>query len=206
LGFTPAETDALAKLIPNAPNFSLTVKEAVEQIADVGKLYRTDERYKQLLDYAMALEGLSRHTGVHAAGVVIAPGPVDEYVPVCTQSSKGAGANGEEQVIVSQYDMNCLEHAGMLKMDFLGLTTLTVIHDALAGIAQRTGAPLDIGSIPLDDEKTYQMLRAGRTVGVFQFESALATDLLRGMRCDRFDDLVAANALMRPGPLDAGTH
>ena len=81
LGFTPAETDALAKLIPNAPNFSLTVKEAVEQIADVGKLYRTDERYKQLLDYAMALEGLSRHTGVHAAGVVIAPGPVDDYVP-----------------------------------------------------------------------------------------------------------------------------
>jgi DNA polymerase-3 subunit alpha len=206
LGFTPAETDALAKLIPNAPNFSLTVKEAVEQISDVGKLYRTDERYKQLLDYAMALEGLSRHTGVHAAGVVIAPGPVDEYVPVCTQSSKGAGANGEEQVIVSQYDMNCLEHAGMLKMDFLGLTTLTVIHDALVAIEQRTGKPLDIDRIRLDDDKTYQMLRAGRTVGVFQFESALATDLLRGMRCDRFDDIVAANALMRPGPLDAGMH
>src|SRR4029077_9865892 len=103
--FTPAETDSLAKLVPNQPNYSLTVKEAVEQIADVGKLYRGDERYKQLLDYAMALEGLSRHTGVHAAGVVIAPGPVDDYVPVCTQSSKGAGSNGEESVIVSQYDM-----------------------------------------------------------------------------------------------------
>jgi DNA polymerase III subunit alpha len=206
LGFTPAETDALAKLIPNAPNFSLTVKEAVEQIADVGRLYRTDERYKQLLDYAMALEGLSRHTGVHAAGVVIAPGPVDDYVPVCTQSSKGAGSNGDEQVIVSQYDMNCLEHAGMLKMDFLGLTTLTVIHDALAAIEERTGATVDIDAIPFDDEKVYQMLRAGRTTGVFQFESPLATDLLRGMRCDRFDDLVASNALMRPGPLDAGMH
>ena len=97
LGFTPAETDALAKLIPNQPNFSLTVKEAIEQIAEVGKLYRTDERYRQLLDYAIALEGLSRHTGVHAAGVVIAPGPVDDYVPICTQSSKGAGAGDDER-------------------------------------------------------------------------------------------------------------
>src|SRR5207237_1493829 len=136
LGFTPAETDALAKLVPNQPNYSLSLKEAVEQIAEVGKLYRTDERYRRLLDYAMALEGLSRHTGVHAAGVVIAPGPVDEYVPICTQASKGSGAsrgdtNGEDEtVVVSQYDMNCLEKAGMLKMDFLGLTTLTVIHDA----------------------------------------------------------------------------
>jgi DNA polymerase-3 subunit alpha len=206
LGFTPAETDALAKLVPNQPNFSLTVKEAVDQIADVGKLYRTDERYRQLLDYAMALEGLSRHTGVHAAGVVIAPGPVDDYVPICTQSSKGAGSGDDESVIVSQYDMNCLEHAGMLKMDFLGLTTLTVIHDALASIEQRTGAKLDLDAVPFDDEKVYQMLRAGRTTGVFQFESPLATDMLRSMRCDRFDDLVASNALMRPGPLDAGMH
>ena len=206
LGFTPAETDALAKLIPNQPNFSLTVKEAIEQIPEVGKLYRTDERYRQLLDYAVALEGLSRHTGVHAAGVVIAPGPVDEYVPICTQSSKGAGASGDDQVIVSQYDMNCLEHAGMLKMDFLGLTTLTVIHDALTAIAERTGEQLDLNAIPFDDERVFQMLRAGRTTGVFQFESPLATDILRAMRCDRFDDLVASNALMRPGPLDAGMH
>ena len=206
LGFSPAETDSLAKLIPNQPNFSLTVKEAVDQIGDVGKLYRNDDRYRQLLDYAIALEGLSRHTGVHAAGVVIAPGPVDDYVPICTQSSKGAGANDEESVIVSQYDMNCLEHAGMLKMDFLGLTTLTVIHDALVSIEQRTGVKIDLDAAPLDDPKVYQMLRAGRTTGVFQFESALATDMLRSMRCDRFDDLVASNALMRPGPLDAGMH
>jgi DNA polymerase-3 subunit alpha len=206
LGFTPAETDALAKLVPNQPNFSLTVKEAVEQVPDVGKLYRTDERYRQLLDYAMALEGLSRHTGVHAAGVVIAPGPVDDYVPICTQSSKGAGSGDDESVIVSQYDMNALDHVGMLKMDFLGLTTLTVIHDALVSIEQRTGERLDLDAVPFDDEKVYQMLRAGRTTGVFQFESPLATDMLRAMRCDRFDDLVASNALMRPGPLDAGMH
>ena len=88
LGFTPAETDALAKLIPNQPNYSLTVKEAVEKIGEVAKLYREDERYRRLLDYAMELEGLSRHTGVHAAGVVIAPGPLDEYVPVMTQEVK----------------------------------------------------------------------------------------------------------------------
>ncbi len=91
LGFTPAETDALAKLIPNQPNYSLTVKEAIEKVGEVRKLYQTDERYRQLLDYAVALEGLSRHTGVHAAGVVIAPGPLDDYVPICTQETKGSG-------------------------------------------------------------------------------------------------------------------
>jgi DNA polymerase-3 subunit alpha len=207
LGFTPAETDALAKLIPNQPNYSLTVKEAVQEIPEIAKLYRTDERYKQLLDYAMALEGLSRHTGVHAAGVVIAPGPVDDYVPICTQATKGAGSSTEEEtVVVSQYDMNCLEKAGMLKMDFLGLTTLTVIHDTVASIQARMGAPLDLGALPLDDPETYRMLRSGRSAGVFQFESSLATDVLRQMRCDRFDDLVASNALLRPGPLDSGMH
>ena len=206
LGFTPQETDALAKLIPNQPNFSLTVKEAVEQVSEIKKLYHDDERYTQLLDYAIALEGLSRHTGVHAAGVVIAPGPVSEYVPVCTQASKGAGSGDDEAVVVSQYDMNALEKAGMLKMDFLGLTTLTVIHDALVMIAERRGEKLDLDAITLEDPEVYRMLRAGRTVGVFQFESPLATDMLRGMRCDRFDDLVASNALMRPGPLDAGMH
>jgi DNA polymerase-3 subunit alpha len=206
LGFTPQETDALAKLIPNQPNFSLTVKEAIEQVPEVRKLYEQDERYSQLLDYAIALEGLSRHTGVHAAGVVIAPGPVSDYVPVCTQTSRGAGSADDEQVVVSQYDMNCLEKAGMLKMDFLGLTTLTVIHDALTMIAERRGETIDLDAVSLEDPEVYRMLRAGRTVGVFQFESPLATDMLRGMRCDRFDDLVASNALMRPGPLDAGMH
>ncbi|MEP7345007.1 MAG: DNA polymerase III subunit alpha, partial [Gemmatimonadaceae bacterium] len=167
---------------------------------------RDDERYTQLLDFAIALEGLSRHTGVHAAGVVIAPGPLDDYVPICTQSSKGAGAGNEETVIVTQYDMNGLEKAGMLKMDFLGLTTLTILHDTLVSIEQRTGKRLDLDTIPFDDPETYRMLRLGRTVGVFQFESPLATDMLRAIRCDRFDDLVASNALMRPGPLDAGMH
>jgi DNA polymerase-3 subunit alpha len=206
LGFTPAETDALAKLIPNGPAFNLTVKEAVTQVPEIKKLYGTDERYTRLLDYAIALEGLSRHTGVHAAGVVIAPGPLDDYVPIATVSSKGAGAGSDESVVVTQYDMNCLEKAGMLKMDFLGLTTLTVIRDALDNVQARTGTRPDLDAVPMDDARTYQMLRAGRTIGVFQFESALATDMLRAIRCDSFDDLVASNALLRPGPLDAGMH
>ncbi|MEN9508843.1 MAG: polymerase alpha subunit, partial [Gemmatimonadota bacterium] len=206
LGFTPAETDALAKLIPNAPNFSLTVKEAIEQVPEVKQLYQSEERYKQLLDFAVKLEGLSRHTGVHAAGVVIAPGPLDEFVPICTQATKGSGSDGDERVIVTQYDMNALEKAGMLKMDFLGLTTLTVITDTIKAIKARTGKEVVLEERGFTDEKTYQVLRAGRTGGVFQFESPLATDVLKRMRCDRFDDLVASNALLRPGPLDAGMH
>jgi DNA polymerase-3 subunit alpha len=206
LGFTPAETDALAKLIPNGPAFNLTVKESITQVPEIAKFYKTDDRYKTLLDYAISLEGLSRHTGVHAAGVVIAPGPLDDYVPIATVSSKGAGAGSDETVIVTQYDMNCLEHAGMLKMDFLGLTTLTVIRDALDNIQARTGTRPNLDAVDMADPKTYQMLRAGRTTGVFQFESALATDMLRAIRCDSFDDLVASNALLRPGPLDAGMH
>ena len=206
LGFTPSETDALAKLIPNLPNYSLTVGEAVEKIAEVKTLYTTDDRYSELLDYAIALEGLSRHAGVHAAGVVIAPGPLDNYVPICTQSSKGAGNQGDEGIVVTQYDMNGLEKAGMLKMDFLGLTTLTIITDAVANVRARGREIPDLDDIPLDDDETYHMLRLGKTAGVFQFESPLATDMIRSLRCDRFNDLVASNALMRPGPLDAGMH
>jgi DNA polymerase-3 subunit alpha len=217
LGFSPAETDYLAKLIPNHPNFSLTVSEAIERIPEVRDLYtirkedprevrEKKERYHQLLDFAMKLEGLSRHAGVHAAGVVIAPGPLDDYVPVCTQASKGSAGAGEESIVVTQYDMNALEKAGMLKMDFLGLTTLTVLSDTLHGIRERTGSAPDLDSLPLDDPETYRMLRAGKTAGVFQFESPLATDMLKSIRADRFDDLVASNALMRPGPLDAGMH
>ncbi|GAB1342327.1 DNA polymerase III subunit alpha [Gemmatimonas sp.] len=206
LGFTPAETDALAKLIPNAPNNSLTVAEAIEQVPEVKQLYQTDPRYKQLLDFAVKLEGLSRHTGVHAAGVVIAPGPIDDFVPICTQATKGSGSDGDERVIVTQYDMTALEKAGMLKMDFLGLTTLTVITDTLKNVKERLGIEVTLEERGFTDEKTYQVLRAGRTGGVFQFESPLATDVLKRMRCDRFDDLVASNALLRPGPLDAGMH
>ncbi|MGQ0560289.1 MAG: DNA polymerase III subunit alpha [Gemmatimonadota bacterium] len=215
LGFEPAETDKLAKLVPNAPNNSLTVAEAIEKIAELRALYQSDERTRRLLEYAQVLEGLSRHASVHAAGVVIAPGPLHEYVPVCTQPTRGSGAgeNGDENVLVTQWDMVALEKAGMLKMDFLGLKTLTVIHDAVQWIRRRHGALrhpqtgveyASIESVPLDDPAVYDMLARGGTTGVFQFESPLATDKLRSMRADRFEDLVATNALIRPGPLDSG--
>ncbi|HSJ32341.1 MAG TPA: DNA polymerase III subunit alpha [Longimicrobiales bacterium] len=213
LGFEPSETDRLAKLIPNAPNNSLTVAEAAEKVSELRALIESDERVGQLIEYAKGLEGLSRHASVHAAGVVIAPGPLHEYVPVCTQSTRGSGSNDDETVIVTQWDMNALEQAGMLKMDFLGLKTLTVIFDAVQAIRQRHGAlkhpktGVDYArmeDVPLDDPDVYDMLARGGTTGVFQFESSLATDKLRAMRCDRFEDLVATNALIRPGPLDSG--
>jgi DNA polymerase III subunit alpha len=214
LGFEPSETDRLAKLIPNAPNNSLTVAEAAQQIAELRALVDADPRVAQLVEYATVLEGLSRHASVHAAGVVIAPGPLHEYVPVCTQSTRGSGGeSGDENVLVTQWDMIALEQAGMLKMDFLGLKTLTVIHDAVEWIRRRHGTLRHpetgveyarIEDVPLDDAGVYDMLARGGTTGVFQFESSLATDKLRAMKCDRFEDLVATNALIRPGPLDSG--
>jgi DNA polymerase III subunit alpha len=212
LGFEPSETDRIAKMIPNAPGQAMTVSEALEKLPEVKALYKQDERHRRLFDYSMTLEGLSRHASVHAAGVVIAPGPLDEYVPICTQSSKGAAGNGEA-VTVTQYDMNCLEDAGMLKMDFLGLKTLTVIEDAVTMIRDRLGnlrhprsgeVYESMDDVPMDDPDVYRMLARGGTSGVFQFESNLATEKLRAMRCDRFEDLVATNALIRPGPLDSG--
>ena len=217
LKFEVAETDRIAKMIPNQPGQSYTVAQAIERIRDVKALYESDERHRQLFDYSITLEGLSRHASVHAAGVVIAPGPLHDYVPICTQSKGGRnGGNGEDGPdIVTQYDMNCLEDAGMLKMDFLGLKTLTVIHDAVRAVKERLGEFRHPGTaavyhsdamddVPLDDSEVYRMLASGGTSGVFQFESNLALDKLRAMRCDRFDDLVATNALIRPGPLDSG--
>jgi DNA polymerase-3 subunit alpha len=212
LGFEPSETDKIAKLIPNAPGQSFTVEEAVKGLKEVREFYDLDERHRQLFDYSMTLEGLSRHASVHAAGVVIAPGPLDEYVPVCIQTGKNGG-NGDDAMVVTQYDMTSLEEAGMLKMDFLGLKTLTVIHDAVEMVKARHGtlsnpetgdvyASMD--DVPLDDPAVYRMIARGGTAGVFQFESRLANDKLRAMKCDRFDDLVATNALIRPGPLDSG--
>ncbi len=221
LGFEPSETDRIAKMIPNQPGKSYTVREAVDRIREVKALYEADERHRRFFDYSITLEGLSRHASVHAAGVVIAPGPLDDYVPICTQGKgKGNGARGaadgaDGPDIVTQYDMNCLEDAGMLKMDFLGLKTLTVIHDAVQGVKARLGEfrhpesgavyrSDSMDDVPLDDPGVYRMLANGGTSGVFQFESNLALDKLRAMRCDRFDDLVATNALIRPGPLDSG--
>ena len=214
LGFAPSETDRIAKLIPNLPQQSFTVEQAVKQLKEVRDLYKSDDRHRKLFDYSMTLEGLARHASVHAAGVVIAPGPLDDYVPVCIQTGKnGTPAEGETAMAVTQYDMNCLDEAGMLKMDFLGLKTLTVIHDAVEMVRARVGGIRQpetgvvyetMDHVPLDDPAVYRMLARGGVSGVFQFESNLALDKLRAMKCDRFDDLVATNALIRPGPLDSG--
>jgi len=198
LGFSPSDTDRLAKLIPSSPGFAMTVAEAREKVRELQELDDKDPQVTKLLDYAERIEGLSRHSSVHAAGVVIAPGPLDEYVPVCTDSKSENGS------VITQFDMNSLERAGMLKMDFLGLRTLTVIHDACRMVEERHGVEIDWDAIGREDPEVYRMLASGRTSGVFQFESSLATDKLRAMRCDRFDDLVAVNALIRPGPLDSG--
>jgi len=198
LGFSPSDTDRLAKLVPNDPGASMTARRARAEVRELRELDQGDPQITKLLDYVERIEGLSRHSSVHAAGVVIAPGPLDEYVPVC------ADTKGETESVITQFDMVALEKAGMLKVDFLGLRTLTVIHDACEMIEERHGVTVDWDEIGRDDPAVYRMLAAGRTSGVFQFESSLATDKLRAMRCDRFDDLVAVNALIRPGPLDSG--
>jgi len=203
----PGDADKLTKLIPSGPAFSLSIPEAMEKVDELKDLVKTSPVYQRLMGLSARIEGISRHLSVHAAGVVIAPGPLADYVPICTAPTKGAGAQADgEDSLITQYEMNALEKVGMLKMDMLGLKTLTVIHDAVNMIRERHGVALDMSTLPFDDPKVYELLRQGRTAGVFQFESPLATETLRAMRCDRFDDLVATNALLRPGPLDAGMH
>jgi DNA polymerase-3 subunit alpha len=207
LKIPPGEADRITKLIPSGPAYNLTIPEAVKRVDELRELVRSAPVYERLVNLGARIEGIARHASVHAAGIVIAPGPLSEYVPVCSAPTRGAGqaADGESAVI-TQYEMGALEKVGMLKMDLLGLKTLTVLHDAVEMIAARGGGRLDLAALPLDDPAVYALLRDGRTAGVFQFESPLATETLRAMRCDRFDDLVASNALLRPGPLDAGMH
>src|SRR5947209_118451 len=193
------DVDRLSKLIPSGPGYALTLAEAAEKVPDLRAAAGQDERVRKILELGTRIEGLARHASVHAAGVVIAPGPLTDYVPVCL-------APQEADAIITQFDMVGLEQVGMLKIDILGLKTLTVIHDTMAMVRARHGVALVMETLDLADPEVYRLLRAGRTAGVFQFESPLATDCLRNMQCDRFDDLVAANALLRPGPLDTGMH
>jgi DNA polymerase-3 subunit alpha len=193
------DVDRITKLIPSGPAYSLTLTEAAQKVPEVKAAAAQDERIRKVLSLGGQIEGLARHASVHAAGIVIAPGPLADYVPVCL-------APQDTDAIITQYDMVALEKVGMLKIDLLGLKTLTVLHDAAGMVAERHGITIDLDRPDLEDPKVYALLRSGRTAGVFQFESPLATDCLRNMKCDRFDDLVATNALMRPGPLDTGMH
>ena len=207
IGVSAAEADRLTKLIPSNPGQAyVSLPEAIRQVAELKQQIDGSPTYQQMVDFATRIEGMSRHISVHAAGVVIAPGPLTDYVPVCTMPGKGTGSGAADDAIITQFDMVALEKVGMLKMDFLGLTTLTVLRRATDSIKERHGVTIDLDALPFDDAATYATLRAGKTAGVFQFESSLATDALVKMRCDRFDDLVATNALVRPGPLDSGMH
>ena len=199
LRIEPGEVDRFTKLIPAGPGVTVTLADAPERSPELRQLARHDERVRKVLELGTRIEGLARHASVHAAGVVIAPGPLTDYVPVCL-------APQEPDAIITQYDMVALEQVGMLKIDILGLKTLTVIHDARRMVEERHGITLDLDALDLEDANVYTLLGSGRTAGVFQFESPLATDCLRNMKCDRFDDLVATNALLRPGPLDSGMH
>lgn len=192
-----SEADRLAKLIPNAPGSPQPVKieEAIAQVPEIAEEYRTNDRVRRLLDDAQVLQGLARHASVHAAGVVISPGELVDFVPLY-RSEKGE--------LTTQWDMNSVEKVGLLKIDFLGLKTLTVIDDAVKAIRASTGESIEIDEIPLDDPAPYRLLAEGRNDGVFQFESSLASDICQRMRPDRFEDLIAVNALIRPGPLDTG--
>jgi DNA polymerase-3 subunit alpha len=183
------DVDKIAKMVPADPG--MTLDAALERVAELRQM-ASDERYKDLVDLAKRLEGLARHASTHAAGVLITPGKLVDYVPLYR------GTKGET---VTQYDMTSIEDIGLLKMDFLGLTTLSVLHDTIGFVRERHGVELRPEEIPLDDRDVYRMLGEGHTVAVFQLESSGMRDLLRRIAVSRFEDIIAINALYRPGPL-----
>lgn len=190
------DVEKVAKLIPppvRGRNISIT--QALEQVAELRQAMETSPDVKKLVDLARRLEGCARHTSVHAAGVVISPKPLHELVPV--------SLSGKSE-LTSQYTMGDLEKVGMLKMDFLALTTLTMISDCLLSLKQKTGVEVNWSRVPLDDEKTMALFGEGRTEAVFQFESSGMQEICRRLKPKELEDLAALNALYRPGPLDGG--
>jgi DNA polymerase-3 subunit alpha len=187
------EVDKIAKMIPATLNIEL--EDALKQTPQLEALRKSDERVKELVEVALRLEGLARHASTHAAGVVISPQPLTEIVPLYK-------SNKDE--ITTQYDMNALERIGLLKMDFLGLTTLTVLDDAVRMIKQNRSLDIDLSTLPLDDAPTYAIFSRGDTTGIFQFESHGMRDILRQYQPTRLEDLTALNALYRPGPIQGG--
>ena len=190
------DVEKIAKLIP--PPFrgrNVSISQAVEQVPELKAAITANPDVKKLIDLALRVEGCSRHTSVHAAGVVISPKPLHEIVPVAISA---------KNELTSQYPMGDLEKVGMLKMDFLGLTTLTIISDCLKTLKEKTGTEIDWGQIPLNDATTMQLFCEGRTDAVFQFESSGMQEICRRLKPKELEDLSALNALYRPGPLDGG--
>ncbi|HKV08219.1 MAG TPA: DNA polymerase III subunit alpha [Thermoanaerobaculia bacterium] len=193
MGLPYAKVDKVAKLIPD---MTKSLADAVKD-NDALAVELKDPEVKQVIEVGKRLEGLTRHASVHAAGVVITPRPLDDLVPLYKVTK------GDEEQIMTQWDMTVIESLGLLKMDFLGLRTLTVIDDAVK-IVRQQGIDLDLNEIPLDDPETFRIFCEGRTSGIFQFESRGMTDLLRRVKPSRFDELAALNALYRPGALSVG--
>ena len=188
-----ADVDRIAKQIP--PALDMTLDKALTESPLLKEMASKDPKVKEVLDIGRRLEGMSRHASVHAAGVVIAPGPITDYAPLY---------KGARDEITTQWNMKEVDRVGLLKMDFLGLSTLTLIRDALTEIKRTEGIDIDIDEVPLDDAKTYKLFSDGQTFGIFQFESSGMRELLRKARPERLDDLIALNALYRPGPLKSG--
>ncbi|MBI3210466.1 MAG: DNA polymerase III subunit alpha [Candidatus Solibacter usitatus] len=193
LDVTFADVDKITKLIP--PTLNIKLKDALEQEPGLRELAQKDEKINDVLQVAQKLEGLARNAGVHAAGVVISPVPLRELVPLYRTS---------RDEVVTQFDMGGLEKLALLKMDFLGLTTLTIVHDSIELIRKTRGEDVVVEDLPLDDKDTYRIFSKGFTSGVFQFESQGMRDILRRYEPDRLEDLCALNALYRPGPIQGG--
>jgi DNA polymerase-3 subunit alpha len=193
MNMTFGEVDRIAKLVPD--ELGVKLAKALEDSPQLAEAGRTDERVGKLLHIAQQLEGLARNPGVHAAGVIIAPSPLDELVPLFR-------TNKDE--VVTQFAKDEGEAIGLLKMDFLGLKTLTVLHDALKAIERSGHGKIVLETLPLDDEPTFELFRQARTSGVFQFESSGMREVLRKLQPVSYDDLTALNALYRPGPLQSG--
>jgi len=191
LGMAFAEVDRIAKLVPDGLN--MTLERALELSPDLKSLPTRGPAHARLLKSARALEGLARHASTHAAGVLITPGPLLDFVPLYRQ---------KDESITTQWDMKAVEKAGLLKMDFLGLRTLSVLQQAVARVEENKSVKLDLRALPLDDAPAYEVFQRADTVAIFQFESSGMRDYLRQLKPTVFEDLVAMNALYRPGPME----
>ena len=190
LGYSYSYCDQLAKMIP----FGLTLDQTLARVDEFRQTYLNDPKATKLIDFAKKLEGVARHASTHACGVVISAEPLDEITPLQHPTQ-------DEEVIVTQYEMNSIEDLGLLKMDFLGLKNLTIIEDTLARIYKVQGKKIDIENIPLDDKETYKLLQKGGTIGIFQLESSGMQRYLKQLKPTELEDIIAMVALYRPGPM-----
>jgi DNA polymerase-3 subunit alpha len=201
LGVPLPDVDRLAKLVP--PQLNMTLDKAMQMVPELAAA-ATDPVYGKLLKNAKKLEGLTRHASTHAAGIVITPEPLQRYLPLQNAITRGEKNGQEQRAVMTQYEMNAVQKIGLLKMDFLGLRNLSIIEDTLKNIQQTRGIKLDLSQIPWDDAATFRLFAAADTNGVFQFEGSGMRRLLQDMRPSTFEDITAAGALFRPGPLEGG--